>query len=257
MNKKNYWIIQPQKQLLIGLTAAILFLSSLTFGQNAVAQGWVSRYKSPQNSSSATTIVEEQPKTSTPAPEISNNTKDLPPSESSASSPSSSVTQETTSPFAKTLSKTQLSFEKALSQANQAIADLPQQIEQVSDETILPADRKRLKNLLEDKQDGIEEVADKIDDLAEKLESFNSKLQKSIQQNKATVTNEFQQNAQNAQISLEDVAKKLNNLADDVERAKKNSTPAFRSLIGEEITSVNQTLEAATKAIKTFVENPA
>jgi cell division septum initiation protein DivIVA len=102
----------------------------------------------------------------------------------------------------------------------------------------------------------LENVADKIDDLAEKLESFNSKLQKSIQQTTVTVSSEFQQNAQNAQLSLENTAKAINDLADDVERAKKSSTPAFRSLIGEEITAVNQSLEAATKAIKAFIENP-
>lgn len=255
MNQIIHWVNNLKRQALIGLMAGLLFMFSMVFAQNASAQSWISRHTDPPASSptSAPTKNIEPSKTSTSIP-VTLSTEEAPnPSEDLTSSLTNPVAPEIPNPYQKLLTKTQTSFEQALVKVNQAIADLPQQLEQVSTETQSSV-RKRIKDELENKQDDLENVADKIDDLAEKLESFNSKLQKSIQQ--ANVSDKFQQNSQNAQLSLENTAKAINDLADDVERAKKSSTPAFRSLIGEEITDVNQSLEAATKAIKAFVENP-
>lgn len=261
------WINQQKKQVLIGLMVGLLLAFSMVFSQNASAQSWLSRHNTttPAPSPATTNSVEPSNSSATIVPVPSDITSETTEAAGAASQPATAaptdapadpVAIEPPNPFQEVLTKTQISFEKALAKANQAIADLPQQIEQVSTDATQAAERKKIKNELEDKQDDLENVADKIDDLAEKLASFNSKLQKSIQQAKVTVSDTFQKNAQDAQLALENTAKAINDLADDVERAKKRSTPAFRSLISEEITAVNQSLETATQTIKAFVENP-
>lgn len=255
MNQITHWINQQKKRAFMGLMAGLLLMSSVVFPQNALAQASIVR-------ATAIPALFPAPVTKNPEPfktagnRFNTVTKEvLAPADASIPSTLDAVVSEIVNPFQKILTKTQTAFDNALTQANEAIADLPQQIEKVSAETEASV-RKQLKNQIGDKQDVLENVADKIDDLAESLESFNSKLQKSIQQAKVTVSDKFVKGAQDAQLSLENAAKAVNDLADDVERAKKNSTPAFRSLIGEEITSVNQTLEAATNAVKAFVTNP-
>ena len=258
MNQTTHWIGKLKGRALIGLIAGFLFLFTMVFPQDASAQNWISRHTtSPDVSPSSAVIENTEPTNELTTASLKSVTEEVSvPSVTSTNSLTNSVAPEVPNPFQKILTKTQTAFDKALIKANQAIADLPQQIEQVSTET-QSSIRKRLKDELEDKQDDLENIADKIDDLAENLQSFNSKLQKSIQQAQVTISNQFQKRAIDAQVSLENAAKIINDLADDVERAKKSSTPAFRSLIGEEITSVNQSLEAASKAIKDFVENPA
>jgi uncharacterized protein YoxC len=223
------------KLAILSILVTVFFLSFSGLTDSASALVFKEKATDPINPTSV------NPTTSTPSGVKTSEVKVAPPVQPAAAVPN---------PFQKVLTKTQTEFDKALAQANQVFENLAQQLEQVNTEPDA-AVRKQLGKDLENKQDDLEDIADDIDDLAEDLQSFNSKLLKTTAT--TDVSPEFQTNAQNAQLALEKAAKVIDTLADDVEKAKKTSTPAFRSLIDQEIASVQQSLEAATQAVKLFV----
>ena len=153
------------------------------------------------------------------------------------------------------VTETQVSFQKALEDTDLLISDLSQQIERVASEP-RPSIRKQIKRDIEDRQDLLENIADDVDDLAEKVEEFNSQLKSSVERSQLAIDPQLQNNSYGVEQSLENVAKTLNLLADNTEKAKKNSTPILRSQIEQQIGAVRQALEEADQAIKVLTEKP-
>ncbi|BFM40436.1 hypothetical protein [Synechocystis sp. LKSZ1] len=172
--------------------------------------------------------------------------------EPTASQATSSTNQTATPSFNKFLEKTQRSYDKALAKTQQAIADLSQQLAQISTTTDI-ALRKQLKDSLEDKQDDLENAADKFDDLAEKLQSLGKKLTKTQDPNQAN----FQANVESAQLSLSQLAQSLDTLADSTEKAKKGATAEIRTQIDQQIQGVQQALDQANQTVQNITQAPA
>lgn len=162
-------------------------------------------------------------------------------------------TQTTATPLELLVTKTQVSFDKALAKTNDAIATLSQQLEQASIETD-PAIRKQIKKDLENKQDALENAADSIDDLGEKWQKIAKKLAVAAELTEVKTQTQLQEGITKAQQSFENAANLINDLADSTEKAKKNTTAVVRTQIDEQIKAVNQALTDATQAIQSLTQ---
>lgn len=162
----------------------------------------------------------------------------------------------TPSPLPKWVTKTQLTFDKALTKTQTAIADLASQLEEAATTTDVVV-QKQIKKSLENKQDDLENAADKIDDLVEKLQKANKKLAATLGDAPNELQSQLQIQAQNLQQSLDAAVQTINALADSTEKAKKNTTEAFRTQINNQIEAVNQALEKAQQAIQGLGQSPA
>jgi DNA anti-recombination protein RmuC len=160
------------------------------------------------------------------------------------------------SPLPKWVTKTQLTFDKALTKTQMAIADLASQLEEAATTTDVVV-QKQIKKSLENKQDDLENAADKIDDLVEKLQKANKKLAATVGDAPNELQSQLQIQAQNLQQSLDAAVQTINTLADSTEKAKKNTTEAFRTQINNQIEAVNQALEKAQQAIQGLGQSPA
>jgi plasmid stability protein len=160
------------------------------------------------------------------------------------------------SPLPKWVTKTQLTFDKALTKTQTAIADLASQLEEAATTTDVVV-QKQIKKSLENKQDVLENAADKIDDLVEKLQKTNKKLAATVGDAPNELQSQLQIQAQNLQQSLDAAVQTINTLADSTEKAKKNTTAAFRTQINNQIEAVNQALEKAQQAIQGLGQSPA
>jgi prophage maintenance system killer protein len=160
------------------------------------------------------------------------------------------------SPLPKWVTKTQLTFDKALTKTKTAIADLASQLEEAATTTDVVV-QKQIKKSLENKQDVLENAADKIDDLVEKLQKANKKLAATVGDAPNELQSQLQIQAQNLQQSLDAAVQTINTLADSTEKAKKNTTEAFRTQINNQIEAVNQALEKAQQAIQGLGQSPA
>jgi DNA anti-recombination protein RmuC len=160
------------------------------------------------------------------------------------------------SPLPKWVTKTQLTFDKALTKTKTAIADLASQLEEAATTTDVVV-QKQIKKSLENKQDVLENAADKIDDLVEKLQKTNKKLAATVGDAPNELQSQLQIQAQNLQQSLDAAVQTINTLADSTEKAKKNTTAAFRTQINNQIEAVNQALEKAQQAIQGLGQSPA
>jgi hypothetical protein len=127
------------------------------------------------------------------------------------------------SPLPKWVTKTQLTFDKALTKTKTAIADLASQLEEAATTTDVVV-QKQIKKSLENKQDDLENAADKIDDLVEKLQKANKKLAATVGDAPNDLQSQLQIQAQNLQQSLDAAVQTINTLADSTEKAKKNTT---------------------------------
>lgn len=218
---------KQRNKFLIGVLALLLVMSFVLM-DSASAQSLIAQVSSQEASPSAATISEtpEQPV----LPEVQ---------------ASEQVLQEADTEWQRLVAETQISFQKTLEDTNLLISDLSQQIERITTE-VQPSVRQQIKQDLENRQDLLENLADDIDDLAEKVEDLNVADNSQLQNKSNTV-----------QQSLENVAQTLNLLADNTEKAKKNSSPVLRAQIEQQIGAVRQALEEADQAIKVFTENPA
>ena len=160
------------------------------------------------------------------------------------------------SPLPKWVTKTQLTFDKAFTKTQTAIADLASQLEEAATTTDVVV-QKQIKKSLENKQDDLENAADKIDDLVEKLQKANKKLAATVGDAPNELQSQLQIQAQNLQQSLDAAVQTINALADSTEKAKKNTTEDFRTQINNQIEAVNQALEKAQQAIQGLGQSPA
>ena len=159
-------------------------------------------------------------------------------------------------PLPKWVTKTQRTFDKALTKTQTAIADLASQLAEAATTTDVVV-QKQIKKSLENKQDDLENAADKIDDLVEKLQKANKKLAATLGDAPNELQRQLQIQAQNLQQSLDAAVQTINTLADSTEKAKKNTTAAFRTQINDQIEAVNQALEKAQQAIQGLGQSPA
>lgn len=159
-------------------------------------------------------------------------------------------------PLPKWVAKTQRTFDQALTKTQTAIADLASQLEEAATTTDV-AVQKQIKKSLENKQDALENAADKIDDLVEKLQKANKKLAATLGDAPNELQSQLQIQSQNLQQSLDAAVQTINALADSTEKAKKNTTAAFRTQIHNQIEAVNQALEQAQQAIQGLGQSPA
>ena len=240
MNRITTWIKQQTIRVfsvvLIGLFLGFGLMGNLPAQALTINSSNNTNNTKPNVSSPATSAVNsELPGTLTTAPAID-------------------ATVETTpSPLDALVSKTQASFDKALTKANDAIANLSQQLEEASTATD-PAIRKQIKKDLENKQDDLENAADSIDDLGEKWQKIGKKLTAASELTQGVPQTQLQQNISKAQLSFENTAKLIDDLADSTEKAKKNTTAAVRTQIDEQIKAVNQALTDATQAIQSLTQ---
>jgi len=136
------------------------------------------------------------------------------------------------------LEKVQLAYDKTLAKTQQAIADLSQQLEQLNT-TADPAVRKQLRQILEDKQDDLENVADKFDDLAEKLQNWNEKV--------------GLPSGESVSVALDQLSESLNTLADSTEKAKKNTTAELQAQIDQQRQNVQQAIDTVNQAFQSLI----
>ncbi|MEB3189344.1 MAG: hypothetical protein VKL42_03260 [Snowella sp.] len=176
--------------------------------------------------------------------------------ESTSEPPAPAPESSAPSPLPQWVTKTQCTFDRALAKTQTAIADLASQLEEAATTTDV-AVQKQIKKSLENKQDALENAADKIDDLVEKLQKVNKKLAATLGDAPNELQSQLQIQSQNLQQSLDAAVQTINALADSTEKAKKNTTAAFRTQIHNQIEAVNQALEQAQQAIQGLGQSPA
>ncbi|MFM7384501.1 MAG: hypothetical protein ACKO1W_15840 [Microcystaceae cyanobacterium] len=152
------------------------------------------------------------------------------------SSPVSPVT-----PWQKLTTQTEQSFAKSRTKIETAIADLSNQLEQISTTTD-PVQQKQLKKDLEKRQDALENAADKLDDLAEKLEDVSPKFLKAKDLSPEELS-QRQETLQTTLNRLNEIAKRVNQLADSTEQAKDQNTPELRTQVEQQSQQVYQLLD--------------
>lgn len=140
----------------------------------------------------------------------------------------------------KLFSKTKTSFDQAFATTQQAIADLPRQLETLATSTDKTA-RQEIKKILEEKQDDLENAADKFDDLSESLVSLQGK------------TPELLLAASQARDSLDRLAQSINQLADTTEGLKSKSNVQENFFVQEQVEKIQGYLQQARQNLENLL----
>jgi uncharacterized protein YoxC len=180
------------------------------------------------------------PVVSAPLAALTVNSQSAPPAQKAAQ-----VVDQSSRSLQAFVKQTQLSYDQAIKDTNQAINDLPQKIESAANATSISV-RDQINKELEARKDVLDDTADAIDDLAEKLKKIGKS---GLAQGAASAKSPHQ--------VLDNTSDVIEVLADDIEDAEEDTSALLRARVAQHIKDVNQALEEANQTIKALAQNAA
>lgn len=149
---------------------------------------------------------------------------------------------------------TQNSFSKQFSTVKQTVKELTGQLEKMASPTSKVSDRPQILKKIADSQDALQQAATSFAELAKQTDQFDAQLERSVEDILATVQNQLRGKFANNREAFQDIANVVSAIANDTKQVNETDLVSLLTQFGDHIKTLNQTVETAGQAIKTFAK---